>query len=165
MKKFAKPICTWLLLLAIAMTMLLTPTEAKAEILKGRYNTLDAQAFYNTLVKNDKDAVFDNNNIYFATCAWMASTYSSRMARSAYPTWGSIGWTLRCSNSAGSIEIEIANPYTYDGGGKYLNRIPEASRIDGRYGYELYALCYDDIVDLCTAKDAAKANAIFSQSN
>lgn len=142
-------------------SFMISATETQAVVLSSGYDTEDPKGFYDLMVKNRDKAVFENNNIYFATKAKLAtySAYSvATNSRATRTTYQSIGYTINVTNSTYTLEIEIAKPGPYY---KEVSRFVDVGNIE----YVVNAISYTDIVKLCKAKygeNSTECKSVFS---
>ena len=104
---------SWLLFFALTVTSFIAPGEqAGAAVLEGGYDTDDPKGFFDLLVDNEKDALFTNGHIYFATKGKLATSTGSAASHgsAAKKTYQTIGYTITASAGGQSVSVEIATP-------------------------------------------------------
>ncbi len=157
MKKKRRRIIVWLLLFVMFVSTFLVPlTQVQAAVINGMYDTSSAKSFYDTLQGEGKNALFANGSVYFATKAKPASSSTSTRYRT-------VGYTVTVTDGTHTMEIEIDSR-----GGSYYSAVtPEDVKYADGFFYNLHAISYNNIRNLCANKYGAGSGAVqgvFSKS-
>ena len=158
--KLQHKLTAWLL--CFAMLFALLPVEAvSAEVFTYTddytgtnyvFDTNNPVDFYNKLDKElNSKALFANGNIYFATKAKTAASYTTTRYRS-------VGYTVKVTDGTNTMSIQVKK------NGKYLSELCQDCKHTDGYTYGLLGISYNDIVKLCTNKNSATAARLFASN-